>query len=96
MDTETIKFIVVAVCGAATTIGLAYVAARWHITVQVPPAGTVTTTSTATTTTPNKDTVAPAPAPVAPAPVTPAPAPDVTYTDVTLEANNSKVPGVKP
>ena len=92
MDTETIKFIVVAVCGAATTIGLAYVAARWHITVQVPPAGTVTTTSTATTTTPNKDTVAPI---LTPAPA-PAPAPDITYTDVTLEANNIKVPGVKP
>jgi hypothetical protein len=33
MDAETIKYIVTAICGTITTIGLAYVGARWHSTI---------------------------------------------------------------
>ena len=32
MDNETIKTIVISVAGVITTLGLAYIAARWHKT----------------------------------------------------------------
>lgn len=52
MDAEIIKTIVITIGSVITTLGLAYIAARWHVAI-INPTTTNTTNTTTTTNTVN-------------------------------------------